>query len=245
MARKVLDRDEQILTLKKQLSEMESKRQQKQLELMRRNEALIARDTVRHQQFLLDYKTPEQLAAEAAALEVERIQGLIHHLLDQEDDGRSSLEEEESVEYRLLLQENRLQFNCMTLAAVYAEYEKIEFQRALRREELARVQASYEKLKVTLASTETESRRQLERAYTNEWRVLENIKRSDHARCLAEIQRREEELRQHHEAELAKRVQADVDTGQQLLEAEESALELDIERRIKRIETGYQSSASP
>lgn len=239
MTRKALDRDEQIVSLKKQLLELESRSQQKQLALMRKNEMMAARDEARHEQFLREYKTPEQLAAEAAAMEVQRIQGLLNRLMESEDDGRSSLEEEEGVEYRLMLQENRLRFNCITLSAVYAEYEKQEFQKALRREELARIQASYEKLKLTLASTETESRRQLERVHTNEWRVLENLKKSDHARCTAELQRREAEQLQAELAEIAKRAQAVADNGQQILEAEEDALQAEIRSRIERIETGF------
>lgn len=237
--RRTLDRDEQIAELKRQLAEMETSRQRKQLELTRRNEVMIVRDTERHEQFLRDFKTPEQVAAEAAQREVERIQVILDALQDREDDARLILEEEEQMENKLLHQENRLTFICLGVAVLYADYERCELQKALKQQELARVMASYDKLKQTLRSEESEARRQVERLYAGDWRVLENMKKNDYARVQNEVQRIAEEQRQRLERANAEKNQEDERKETELLEAEEDELWRRYQEKLTMIETRY------
>jgi hypothetical protein len=242
--RRMMERDAQVAELKKTLSDMEASRQRKQLALLRRNEEMIHRDAARHEQFLREYKTPEQLAEEAAQVEVMRLQAIMESLLDDEDDRRTWLEEEEAVEHKLLLQELRLAFVCITVYAVQAEYQKIDFQKQLKQEELARVQASYEKLKVTLSAEESEKRRQVERVCNTEWRVLESMKRADDHRCQLEEQKRNEEEQKREVLQAQEQNQKDERQGTMLLEEEEDNLQREYQERLLRIETKFKEGAA-
>lgn len=242
--RRSLDRDNQISELRKQLAEMDARQQRKQMENLKRNELMAARDAERHAEFVRTYKTPEQLAAEASALEVQRLQKIIDSLRDDEDDDRMLLEEEEAVENKLMLQHNRLAFVSLTVSVVHAEYQKHELQKQLRLEEQQRVVASYEKLKVTLGSEETERRRLVERACTADWRVLESMKRTDYNKAEAESMRRLEES-QREESAQKERIVEEVRIGSRLLEEEEDALIRSYEERAVRIATKFQAMMHP
>lgn len=233
--RRALDRDQQISDLKKQLSDIEVRQHRKQIGCVQRNEAMIERDAARHEEFLRTYKTPEQLAAEAAALEVQRLQRIIDSLRDDEDDDRMLLEEEEAVENKLMLQYNRLAFVSLTVAVVHAEYQKLDNQKQLRLEEQRRVVASYDKLKVTFSTEESEKRRQIERACTADWRVFENMKRTDYRKVELEISRQDEEMRRCAESAAKERNVEEVRIGSKLLEEEEDELMRSYEERASRI----------
>jgi hypothetical protein len=241
--RRALDRDQQISEFKKQLSEMEARLHRKQLECLKRNEIMAERDAVRHAEFLTTYKTPEQLAAEAAELEVRRLQGIIDSLRDKEDDDRMLLEEEEAVENKLMLQHNRLAFVSLTVAVVHAEYQKLDNQKQLRLEEQRRVVASYEKLKVTLSAEETEKRRQVERTCTADWRVFENMKRTDYRKVEFEISKKYEEMKKQAESAQKERNVEEDRIGSRLLEEEEDGLVRAYEERALRISARFQALA--
>ncbi|CUI14391.1 unnamed protein product [Bodo saltans] len=220
---------------------MEVRQHRKQLDNLKRNESMAHRDAERHAEFLKTYKTAEQLAAEAATLEVERLQRIIDSLRDHEDDDRMLLEEEEAVENKLMLQLNRLSFVSLTVAVVHAEYQKLDNQKQLRVEEQRRVVASYEKLKVTLSSEETEKRRQVERACTADWRVFENMKRTDYRKVELEISKKDEEARKQEESAQKERNVQEDRIGSRLLEEEEDELVRAYEECALRISTRFQA----
>lgn len=243
--RRALDRDDQIADMKRMLEEMESSRRKKDLELMKKNELLVARDNARHEEFLEKYKTPEQLAAAAAAVEVKRIEGLKESLQDREDEARSVLEEEEAIESKIVWQESRLEFICITVAAVHAEHCKIEHQRVLKEEAIERLRNSYEKLKVTLSTEESDKRRVVERVYNQEWRVLEAMKLSDRQKVASECERRHTEEVQAQKIEEAKKVEEMMCKGALELNAEEDSLERELEEMTARITRSYRQAMEP
>jgi hypothetical protein len=216
----------EIKALEDHLEELRKQRMQKNVALMQKNSKLIARDAERHERFLRDFKTPEQLAAEKRELVLRQLAAMLDELVDHEDDARDMLEVEEQLESRILMQEHHLNLVCLTLAVVHSEYDRRDNQRKLLIEECNRRAKAYDKLIDTLKSQEFTARKGVEKQESNEFREFRGMWKKEAERLtLLEKQRldvlqteiQEQELRLQ-EVETNK-LQQDVEQAEEALAA--------------------------
>lgn len=163
----------EIRKLEEHLEELRKHRFLKNTALHKHNEKMIARDAERHERFLLDFKTPEQLAEEQRQQRLRELEAKLDDLVAAEDDARELLEVEEQLENRIQMQEHHLKLICLTLAVVHSEYDRRENQRKLLIEECNRKAKSYDKLLDTLKSEEFTARKGQEKTESNAF--TENI----------------------------------------------------------------------